>query len=676
MDKKEAKQRIEKLKKEINHHRYYYHVLDKQEISDAALDSLKHELDQLEKEFPELITPDSPTQRVGGKPLDFFQKLVHKNPMLSLTDAFLFEELKNWEVRNKKLLPPETRLDYYAELKVDGLAISLIYRNGLLWKGATRGDGKVGEEVTKNLKTIEAIPLKLNIDFLSQATRSEARQELEVRGEVYMAKADFEKLNQRQKKKGVTAFANPRNAAAGSVRQLDSKVTAFRKLSFMAYSLITDLGQKTHEQSHLLLSKLGFKSGSEKKNQNRHCSSIEAVEQYYQAVSRKRENLPFWIDGIVININSQDTFKKLGVVGKAPRGAIAYKYPAEQATTIVEDIQVQVGRTGALTPVAHLKPVQVAGSTVSRATLHNEDEIERLGVKIGDTVIIQKAGDIIPDVVKVLPKLRTGKEKKFKMPEKCPICGSKVFRQKGEVAHYCSNKNCFAVQKEKIYHFVSKKAFDIDGLGPKIIDQLIENGLIKDFAGIFLLTALDLEPLERFAEKSAANIAEAIIKAKKVTLARFIYALGIRHVGEETAIDLANYFGSLAQLQKAGLEELSKVYDIGGVVAESIVEYFQNPKNNSLVSRMLEQGLRIEEPKSRKRAVVAGKTFVITGTLPAISREEAKTKIREAGGRVSSSISKNTDYLVLGTNPGSKFKKAKELGTNTISEKKLLDLLK
>jgi len=673
MNKQQVKERIEKLRQEINHHRYLYHVLDKQEISDAALDSLKHELDELERKFPELITPDSPTQRVGGKPLDEFKKVQHKSPMLSLTDAFLFEEIQDWETRNKKLLPLETKLDYYAELKIDGLAVALIYKKGILWKGATRGDGKIGEDVTENLKTIEAIPLRVNLENFSQSIQKKVAEELEVRGEIFMKKADFDQLNEIQEKNKQPKFANPRNAAAGSIRQLDPKITASRKLSFMAYSLVTDLGQKTHQESHELLEALGFRAGT---NLNQYCPDLQAVEKYHSEVNKKRNSLPFWIDGIVININDQQTFGRLGVVGKAPRGAIAYKYPAEQATTVVEDIQVQVGRTGALTPVAHLKPVRVAGSTVARATLHNEDEIKRLDVRIGDTVIIQKAGDIIPDVVKVLSKLRTGKEKKFKMPVTCPICGSKVIRRTGEVAYYCSNKNCFAIQKEKIYHFVSKKAFDIEGLGPKIIDQLLENNLIKDVSDIFSFTASDLEPLERFAEKSAANIIEAVEKAKKITLARFIYALGIRHVGEETAIDLANHFRTISRLQKASFDDLNKIYEIGEVVARSISDFFRDNRNLQLIARLLNQGIKIKEPEVRKKTAASGKAFVVTGTLPSLSREEAKTKIREAGGKAASSVSPSTDFVIAGDNPGSKYEKAKKLGVKIISEKELLNLLK
>ncbi|MFA6391821.1 MAG: NAD-dependent DNA ligase LigA [Patescibacteria group bacterium] len=676
MNKKEAKSRIEKLKEEINHHRYLYHVLDKPVISDAALDSLKHELELLEKAFPEYLTPDSPTQRVGGKPLDKFSKVQHATRMLSLNDIFSKEELLEWEERNKKLLPSTSKINYYTEVKMDGLALSLKYSNGLLKQGSTRGDGRVGEDVTQNIKTIQSIPLRINIDSLDKKVSLQAKKEIIVRGEVFMATADFQKLNQEQVKKGESEFANPRNAAAGSIRQLDSNIAGSRRLSFMAYDLVTDLGQKTHKEAHKILQRLGFRAGEENNDSlNSFCDDLSAVEEFYRNISKKRKQLPFWIDGIVININDLNIYQRLGVVGKAPRGAVAYKFPSEQAVTIVEDIQVQIGRTGALTPVAHLTPVRVAGSTVSRATLHNEDEIERLGLKIGDTVIIQKAGDIIPDIVEVLPKMRTGKEKKFVMPKICPMCGSKVLRKEGEVAHYCTNKNCFAVQRESIYHFVSKKAFDIEGLGPKIIDSLFENNLIKNVVDIFDLTFDELKSLERFAEKSAENTIKAINNSKNITLARFIYALGIRHIGEETAIDLADSFGNIDKLKKVNQDDLSNIHDIGGVMADSIVKYFKDQNNLDIINGLLERGVKLINPVSRKHTAITGKSFVVTGTLNSLSREEIKEKIRVAGGKVSSSVSKQTDYLIYGDNPGSKYEKAKKLGITAVSEPEFLAML-
>ncbi len=672
MTKQEAKTRIDKLIKEINHHRYLYHVLDRQEISDAALDSLKHELDRLEKQFPELITPDSPTQRVGGEPLEGFKKVMHRQRMLSLVDAFSEGELYDWEKRNAKLVPASTVFDYFVELKMDGLAVALIYRDGVFWQGATRGDGVTGEDITQNLKTVEAIPLRLEIAKLPAAVRSKAGKEVEVRGEVYMTKKVLEQLNREQKKKGLVVFANPRNAAAGSVRQLDSRITASRKLDFMAYDLVTDIGQETHQEAHEYLKLLGFRAGEH----NQHCREISAVQAYHQKIAAIRETLPYWSDGIVVNVNSIALFRRLAVVGKAPRGALAYKYPAEQATTVVEDIQVQVGRTGALTPVAHLQPVRVTGSLVSRATLHNLDEIGRLDVRIGDTVILQKAGDVIPDVVQVLPKLRTGREKKFQMPSRCPVCGSKTMQRAGEVAWYCTNSECYAQQQERLSHFVSRKAFDIDGLGPKILEQLARADLVKSPPDIFQLKESDLEPLERFAEKSAENLIAAISKVKTVTLPRFIYALGIRHVGEQTAIDLAERFGSIEQIMSANVAELEGLHDVGSVVAGSVYAFFQDRANRRVVQSLFKCGIRIEKMSNqKKKTALNGKKVVVTGTLESMSRDEAKERIRQAGGKWVSGVSKNTDYVVVGSAPGSKAAAANKLGVPTINERELLKLL-
>ncbi|MFA6028049.1 MAG: NAD-dependent DNA ligase LigA [Patescibacteria group bacterium] len=660
MNKSEAKARIEKLKKEINHYRYQYHVLDKQEISDAALDSLKRELFILEQEWPVLITPDSPTQRVAGKALAAFHKVAHSKPMLSLVDCFSFDELQDWEKRIKKLAPQD-KFDYYAEIKMDGLAVNLIYENGLLTQGSTRGDGKIGEDVTSNLKTINSIPLKLNEPF---------PKKIEVRGEVYMSKKNFEALNKREEGK----YANPRNIAAGSIRQLDPKIPASRKLDFMAYDIASDIGLATHEQVHQELTRLGFRSNEH----NAHCRDLNEVEKYYEKIGKIRKKFNYWSDGTVINVNDIALFKKLGVAGKAPRGGIAYKYPAEQATTIVEDIQVQVGRTGALTPVAHLKPVSVAGTTVARATLHNEDEIKRLDVRVGDTVIIQKAGDIIPDIVKVLKNLRPNNAKAFIFPKTCPACGSKVLRREGEVAHYCSNKQCFAQEKEKLYHFVSKKAFDIDGLGPKIIDQLLEEGLIADAADIFSLRKEDLQLLERFAEKSADNLIKSIAKAKEVSFAKFIYALGIRHVGEETAYDLAGQFGSLSKLINASQEELNKIHEVGEVMAKSVYDFFQDKKNKDLIKKLLQNGVCIRRDAIYRVSAnksITGNTFVLTGTLKTMTRDEAKEKIRQAGGNISSSVSKQTDYVIAGEEPGSKYTKAKKINIKILSEKEFISIL-
>lgn len=688
MTREEAKRRIEKLKEEINYHRYLYHVLDRQEISDAALDSLKHELFKLEQQFPEFITPDSPTQRVGGAPLPEFKKWRHEVPMLSIEDVFNPGELNEWKERIQKILPYEI-FDYYAEIKMDGLAVTLIYEDGLFKVGATRGDGKVGEDVTQNLKTIEAIPLRLRvpsgkeIDAFVQRFRKDGlddkklryalstlRGRIEVRGEVFMTKKVFEELNKMQEKAGLAPFANPRNAAAGSVRQLDPKITASRKLDFYGYALVSDLGQTTHEQAHEILKLIGIKVNP----LNEYCRTLEDVVAYHKRIYEKRPHLPYWTDGVVVNINKITTFEKLGVVGKAPRGMIAFKFPPEQATTRVREVLWQVGRTGAVTPVAVMDPVFIAGTTVTHSTLHNIDEIERLGLKVGDTVIVEKAGDVIPKVVKVLPKLRTGREKKIIPPERCPKCGTRLVRKPGEVAIYCPNPKCFARSLERVVHFVSKKAFDIEGLGYKIIERFLDEGLIRDAADLFELKIGDILPLERFAEKSASNLIEAINKSRKISLAKFLFALGIRHVGEETAIDLANYFGSLEKIRKATLEELQAVPNVGSVMAESIYNWFRDKSNTAFLDRLLRH-VTVIKPTIGKQPL-RGLKFVLTGTLETMTRDEAKEKIRALGGDVASSVSRETDYVVVGREPGSKYEKAKQLGVKIINEKKFIDMLR
>ena len=662
-----AKQRIEKLKEVINYHRYLYHVLNRQEISDAALDSLKHELYQLEEHYPEFITPDSPTQRVAGEPLEGFVKVKHEIPMLSIEDVFSEKELLDWEDYLKRLQPSRPPFEYFAELKIDGFAITLIYETGILKCGATRGDGKVGEDVTQNLKTIESIPLKLReCRYLTSPAKR-----IEIRGEVYMRKEAFEKVNQERKKKGEALYANPRNLAAGSIRQLDPKLAASRPLEFLAYDLVTDLGQKTHSEEHQILKALGFKTDTWAKI----CQNLEEVIGLWRKIAKERTTLPHLIDGVVVIVNDNDLFSKLGVVGKSPRGMRAFKFSPEQATTILKDIKLQVGRTGAITPVAYLKPVEVGGVTVSRATLHNTEEIKRLGVKIGDTVIVGRAGDVIPEVIKVLPKLRTGKEKKFQMPKVCPVCGRKLVRKAKEVVWRCENPDCQARRREFLYHFTSKKAFDIEGLGPKIIDQLIDENLISRAPDVFELKEGDLLLLERFAEKSAQNLVQALSNSKKITLPRFIYSLGIRHVGEETAIDLARYFGSIDKLKKSSREELEKIPDIGGKVSESIYNWFQQKRNQKLIDDLIKVGVKILPPEIIGKKL-QGLTFVITGTLELMSRTEAEKKIRLQGGHPLSSLSKQTDYLVVGSEPGSKYERAKELGVRTINEKEFLHLIK
>lgn len=666
MTKKQVTQRIQKLRREIDHHRYLYHVLDKPEISDAALDSLKKELADMERQYPDLITPDSPTQRVGGKPLDAFRKVQHSSRMLSLNDAFSATDLQDWQERLQRL-DPQLHWTYFVEPKIDGLAMCLTYENGLLSLAATRGDGTIGEDVTQNIRTIQSVPLRLR--EIPQLAKAKARR-VEVRGEVYLSKKDFSKINEERAVAGEPLYQNPRNTAAGSIRQLNPQVAAQRDLCFLAYALPTDLGQRTHAEEHDLLKQMGFRVDADCQP----CANLAEVMRHFQRIGKKREKLSYQIDGAVVAVNERKIFERLGVVGKAPRGAIALKFPAEQATTIVEDIQVQVGRTGALTPVAHLRPVSVAGTTVKRATLHNIDEIKRLSVKIGDTVIIEKAGDIIPDIVQVLTKLRTGKEREFTMPRQCPVCGSRVVRRDGEVAYYCTNEHCLAQQQERLYHFVSKKALDIRGLGPKIIDQLVAAGLVSTAADIFDLTMADLQPLERFAELSAQNLIAAIARAREVTLARFIYALGIRHVGEQTALALAEEFGSIERLRAAKLTELEKMHDVGGVVAQSIVEYFVSEANKKLLNELVAR-LAIKNPAKKRSTKLAGQSFVFTGSLASMTREDAKEKVRQNGGVALSSVTKNLTYLVAGENPGSKLAKAQKLGIKIISEQEFLRLI-
>jgi len=699
MDKKEARERIEKLKKEINYHRYLYHVLDAPDISDAVFDSLKNELEELEYKFPDLVTPDSPTQRVGGEPLKEFEKIRHLTPMLSFNDAFSEQEMLEWEKRyldflSNKLSPLTKR--YYCELKIDGLAIELIYRNDLFGVGATRGDGKIGEDVTQNLKTVKAIPLRilgqeLTVKNLRTAKLNEIADKLErdfpkeiiVRGEVFLNKKDFKKLNAEQEKQGLKAYANPRNLAAGAIRQLDPKVTSSRNLDFFAYALVTDLGQTTHEQEHLILKALGFKTNPH----NQPAENLTGVFEFHKKTQALREKLPYEIDGIVVILNSEEDFRKAGIIGKAPRSAIAYKFSPREATTKLLNIQVQVGRTGALTPVAIMEPVGIGGITVSRATLHNFDEIQRLGVKINDTVVVSRAGDVIPQITKVITELRSGKEKEFHMPKLCPMCNSPVAKDKDGVIYRCTNKNCFARTRESLDHFVSKAAFDIPGVGPKIIDRLLEENLIHDASDLFELKEGDLAALERFGEKSAQNIIKSIQARKKIELRRFIYGLGVLHVGEETAILLAqkisnyrpvisNISGFIKAMQGIDLNELQKIPDIGPKVSESIYNWFHNEKNVEFLKRLEKTGIElIMEAIKEGKQKLKGLTFILTGGLNALSREDAKEKIRELGGKFSSSVSKEIDYVVTGTEPGSKYEKAKKMGLKIISEEEFIKMI-
>lgn len=672
MNKEEVKTRIEKLRKYIDDIRYRYHVLDEPGVTDADYDSLMRELVELEREYPEFYDSNSPSQKVGGVPLKEFKRVPHEYPMLSLNDAFSPEELHAWYDRISRLVNHGTvdQSGFYCEIKMDGLAVSLIYESGELVCGLTRGDGRIGEDITQNIKTINAIPLRLREE--SKYYHEALTKRVIVRGEAYMPIASFLALNKERAERGEELFANPRNAAAGSLRQLDSKITASRNLSFMAYGLI-GFETKTHEEQHQIARDLGFPTNTH----NHFCPSVDKVVDTWKEWTKLRPSLPYQIDGMVVNVNDERLFGRLGTVGKSPRGGIAFKWPAEEVTTVVEDIQVQVGRTGTLTPVAHLRPVEVAGSTVSRATLHNMDEIEKKDIRIGDTVKIRKAGDVIPEVVKSIPELRTGKEKKFQMPEKCPMCGGDVIRREGEAAYRCTNTKCFAIEKLKIEHFVSKAAFDIDGLGPKIIDRLIDEGLIKDASDLFELKIGDLQPLERFAEKSAQNLIDAIADSRKISLERFIYALGIPLVGTETAVDLAKQFGTLEGFLAAGREELDRMYGIGPKVAKAIWEYLLDEKNRAYINRLVDRGVNVENYHSPVVAnKLAGKSFVVTGSLETMTRDEAHKKIVQYGGSVSSSVSSKTDFVLVGEDAGSKLEKAKKLGVRTISEDEFLEMIK
>ncbi|KKU11787.1 MAG: ligase protein [Parcubacteria group bacterium GW2011_GWB1_45_7] len=671
MDKAAAKERVEKLKREIEKYRYAYHVLDKSLISDEAHDSLKKELADLEDEFPELVTSDSPTQRMGGVPLDKFKKVRHEKRMLSFNDAFKEEDVRAWFERIENYLGKGVKPEFYVELKIDGFAIELVYDNGVLKVGSTRGDGETGENVTENLKTIEAIPLRI-----------ESKQRLIVRGEVFMTKSEFERINKEQKKAGKAEYANPRNTAAGTIRQLDPKIAASRKLDALMYSLVSDLGQKRHSEEHEKLRDLGFKTNNKS---NLIARSIEEVLKYRDKWEKEREGLPFQIDGVVVVLNDNNTFEEAGVVGKAPRGAIAYKFEPEEATTIVEEIKVQVGRTGTLTPVAVMRPVHIGGTTVTHATLHNFDQIERLDVRVGDTVIVERAGDVIPQVTSVLKNLRTGKEKKYKIPEKCPIDGSKI-RHEGAI-YRCSNSNCGARLREELYHFVSRGAFNIDGLGPKILDKFIDEGLILDAADIFTLSREDISVLEGFGDKSAENILKETESKKNISLPRFIYSLGILHIGTEMAQVIAEVVTKnriviskptdlLSSLRKLNQQDLQEIEGIGPKVSSSIYEWLRNTAHSALLHKLERVGVRIEKFSIPASGKLTGKTFVITGTLSTLSREATKDKIKKLGGHAVESVSSKTDYVVVGENPGSKAEKARKLGVRIIDEEELIALIK
>jgi DNA ligase (NAD+) len=662
--------KIEALREKIRHHEYRYYVLDDPELSDAGFDKLMNELKRLEAEHPELITPDSPTQRVGGKPREGFVKARHSSPMLSLDNAYTEEELRDWERRVHELTG-RTDLEYMCELKLDGMSLALIYSDGRLERGITRGDGNIGEDVTLNVRTVRSIPLSIPHDKLKKAG---VPTDFEVRGEMLMPLAAFRKLNEERERQGLATFANPRNFTAGTVRQLEPSITAQRRMDFFAYMLLKDGRTYLDRQSKTMhaLELAGFKVNPNRKL----AKNLEEVWKFIQSWEPKREKLPYEIDGIVIKVDRTAWQRELGFTGKAPRWAIAYKYAARGAVTQIEDIVPQVGRTGKLTPVAWLKPVPIGGTTVSRATLHNMDEIERLGVKIGDWVEVERGGDVIPKVVKVVEdKEHPRGKKQFVMPEHCPVCGGNVVRTPGEVDHRCVNANCPAKLQGTILHFASRHVMNIDGLGEALVNQLTERGLVKNVADLYKLTKDDLLKLERMGEKSAENVLGEIEASKKLPLERVIYGLGIRFVGERTAQFLAEHFGSLDAIMNASAEELEEVNEVGPRIAESIVEFFGDEHNRKLVNDLRKAGLTFTGQKKEKGTKLAGKTFVLTGTLERHTRDEAKKMIEDAGGRVSGSVSKKTDYVVAGSDAGSKLDKARELDVTVIGEEELERLL-
>lgn len=666
-DQAKAAERAAKLRELISDYRYNYHVLNRSTMSEAAADSLKHELSQLEEKYPELITPDSPTQRVAGEPLPGFKQIRHSSRMLSLNDVFDEAELVAWVERLKKLAPG-AKLEFFMDIKMDGLACALVYEDGVLTQAVTRGDGFVGEDVTANVRTIESVPLRL------RGSGPFTKGRTEIRGEIVMYKKDFEKLNERQKQLGKPLFANPRNTAAGTIRQLDPKLVSERPLHFHAYDLIRNDKSEvpSNEFAYKTIRDLGIISNSTASVTN----SVAGILKFYDTWDKKRQTLPFNTDGMVVKINDRKLFERLGVVGKAPRASVAFKYPAEQSTTKVKDIFISIGRTGSATPVALMEPVVVAGSTVQMATLHNADEVERKDIRIGDTVIIQKAGDVIPEVVRPLTELRTGKEKKFSMPTKCPDCGTALVKAKqGEVVWRCPNESCPSRSWKLIQHYASKGALDIEGLGEKNVIALIQAGLIKDAADIYGINKDDVLKLERFADISAEKLVKSIQSKKTPTLPRFLFGLGIRHVGEQTAIDLANQFHTLEKIGEATLEELNEVEGVGEVVAEAIVDWFGHPRNQKLLEKFEKFGVKPEESKPIE-GPLSGKSIVVTGSLDSMGREEAAERIRALGGTFQSSVGKETDYLVVGDNVGaSKLAKAAKLGTKQINEAEFIRLL-
>lgn len=658
MEKEKAKKKIDKLRKEIRHHDHKYYVEDNPEISDYEYDQLVKELEILEEQFPELITPDSPTQRVSGEPVSEFPQVEHKTQMLSLDNTYNFDELREFHKRVLKKIP---ECKYVVEPKIDGLGVALVYENGIFIRGATRGDGKVGEQVTLNLKTIHSIPLKVEDTRLANC---------EVRGEVFMTLSGFKKMNKEREKIGEPVFANPRNASAGSIRQLDPKIPASRPLDIFIYTLsfIEGLGFYSHWESLMAIKKAGFKINP----LARLCNDLDEVIEYCNELEELRDELDYEIDGAVIKVDSIEHQRTLGATTKHPRWAIAYKFKARQATTKLLDIRVQVGRTGALTPVAVLEPVEVGGVTIQRATLHNEDEVKRKGLKIGDIVLIERSGDVIPQVVKAIEDKRTGNEKEFRMPKKCPECGVKVERPEGEAVTRCQNLQCPAQLRRRISHFAAKGAMDIEHLGPETVDKLLESELVESLDDLYSLKKDNLLKLEGFEEKSADNLINAINESKTQELSRLIFGVGIRHVGQYAAQLLANYFGSLDGLSQAMGYQLEGIKGIGKESAESVLSFFADEDNKKLIQALKEKGV---SPKEKKSGPLEGKQFVFTGSMENLKRGEAKEMVEKMGGIVSVSVSKNIDFVVVGEKPGSKFEKAKKLGIKILDEEEFKKLV-
>lgn len=660
--------RIESLREKIRTANYQYYILDNPTISDAEYDRLMRELRGLEERHPALITPDSPTQRVGAKPLESFPSVTHRVPLLSLDNAMNEGELREFVARVARNFGPGKPIEFVGEPKIDGLAVELVYEKGVFVGGSTRGDGVTGEDITQNLKTIPAIPLSLRSDDISIPDL------LEVRGEVYMDRKDFERLNEQQLAEGKPPFANPRNSAAGSLRQLDSRITASRRLNIFCYSLGSCQGYEFRTQLEFLetLPRWGLRINP----LITLCRNPDEMIAYYHKIEKLRNSISYDIDGVVFKLNSVAQQRELGIRSRSPRWAIAGKFKAQQEITQILEIEASVGRTGAITPVAHLKPVQIGGVTVSNATLHNQDEIDRKDIRIGDWVVIQRAGDVIPQVVKVVTERRDGTEESYRIPEKCPICDGTVLRPSGEAKHRCQNINCPAQIKGRIKHFVSKRALDIDGLGDKLIEQMVESGLINDVADIYFLKKADIADLERMAEKSAQNIIDAIKASRQTTLARFIHALGIPNVGEHTGRILSEEFGELKAIMNSDIERLSAVEGIGPIVAQSIYHFFREDKNRATIDRIQEGGVRIAtEERTPAKIPLAGKTIVFTGTLSRMTRPEAQEIVARLGGHASGSVSKKTDYVVVGESPGSKAQKAQKLGVTMLSEDEFKTLI-